>query len=49
MSEEEFMNYIKEILIKKLCIKKYEDNISKQLEENISILKDRKKEFFIEI
>lgn len=49
MSEVEFMNFIKEALIKKLGIEVQDNKDYEQLEESIKILKDRSKEFFIEI
>lgn len=49
MSEEEFMNLIKQALIKKLGVKVKDDNSYNQLSESIKILQGRSKEFFIEI
>ena len=48
-SEEEFMNFIRETLIKTLGIQNKEEKCYKELDENIKILKGRSKEFFIEI
>ena len=49
MSEEEFMKLIKDKLIKKLGVEVQDNKDYEQLEESINILKNRSKEFFIEI